>query len=432
MICPNCNHDHWEDVDWARFKDKDSKGNKIGMSVCTSCGFVSYPSKYKTKQEIIEHYRNNYRTAPTVNNMFTGERKNHFHFVFLKDLIEKWRDEKFNPKFLEIGAAFGMTLNLFQQLFPKSEFYGTEITPSYKNVAYHEFNLKLEDDFDDSKKYDLIISYKVLEHQLDPHIELKRYAKSLSENGFLYISVPTWFNSLTNFGLDGFDLEYYYDPNHVNVWTRPMFESLLKRCGLEIVKEDHKMYGDTYLCKASPQDVDHPVYVEDVKTIKENLKKIKDAFLNFVDQKFKEAIDLWPDYPEAHKSFIEINRKQLVDLGWDEFKNKFLDKAMQSCPNSVEMIIAATDFALRAKKFDLAIEFGRQASVLKPNNPVSIDQIATALEQMAIHSENESEKINLLTDARNMYLHLISVSTQNKFDAISKVYQLSAQIPQKA
>ena len=213
MSCANCGGQKWHNVDEHRIKKirldpLDNKSKPMDMALCVDCGFVSYPNMYSSNEEILTYYRKAYRKPPSHFNLFTGERKNHYHLSFLNDLFLSWKEKGFDtPKIAEIGAAFGPTLNLMKHLFPKGEMYGTEITTSFRRNAFHEYGIKLDEELDETKKYDLMISYKVLEHQMNPLSELEKYQRCLSDDGKLYISVPTWFNSLCNFGLPGFDLE---------------------------------------------------------------------------------------------------------------------------------------------------------------------------------------------------------------------------------
>ena len=406
MRCCSCNANDWENVDWARFKEKKEDGSPQGMSMCKSCGFISYPSKWKTKEEILEHYRKDYRNPPTAVNMFTGQRKNYFHLAFLKDLFEEWKSKGLkNPKICEIGAAYGVTLNMFAQIFPQAEIYGTEITNSYKRNALHEFGIELTDDFDDTKKYDLIISYKVLEHQLDPDLELQRYSKCLTDGGRLYMSVPTWLNAAINFGFDGFDLEYYYDQNHVNVWTRQIFENIMLRAGLEIVKQDHVIYADTYLCKVNEENKNLPLFKEDIEDVKLKLNKLKNAYLCILEQKYEEAIGLWPEFPFAHVSNTEMKRKLMAEKGWLWFHDNLIKRALNDCPNSSEILIMATDYSMRAEDFNAAIQYANASLNAKPNNPISGVQLINIYKEIAVRSKNEKEKIAYLKKAREIATH---------------------------
>lgn len=428
--CANCGSTSWENINQFRFKDTDKDGNKIDMCICTDCGFVSYPNKLIDKQKMIDFYKKEYRPAPTIFNSFTGQRKNYFHLDFLNNLFEKWKkEEKENPVICDIGCAYGMSINMFKQIFPDAEVSGVELTESMRRVAYHEFGFKLLYDIDSSKKYDMIMSYKVLEHQIDPISELKKYASLLKEDGVLYISVPTWFNSMNNFGLDGFDLETYYDPNHINVWTREMFESMLQKSGFEIIKKNHITYGDTYLCKVNKENTNMPILKHDINDIKSKMHSIKEAFNLFNDYKYKEAISLYKEYPQAWISYIEMERKKLTENGYDWFKENLLDKMIEACPNAAECLISATDFTMRAQLFDKALNLAVKSLQAKPNNPVSLEHIITIFKQIGARSQDEKTKIENFKKARNAAINLHNFSSQNREKAINEIYLLNSLIP---
>lgn len=423
MRCSCCNTVNWENVDKFRVKP-------AGMAVCKECGFISYPSKWKSPEEIKKFYRSSYRNPPSVHNLFAGERKNHFHHKFLLDTFEAWKAKGLeNPKILEIGAAFGMTLNWIKYIFPKADISGTELTTSMRRNAYHEFGIKLTEDIDESKKYDLIITYKVLEHQLDPDKELERYTRLLSPEGLLYISVPTWFNTMTNFGMGGFDLEYYYDPSHINVWTRETFENILARSGFEIIKDDQVIYSSTYLCKPNPEKKSTPILKHDYKQIIETLQRIIKAYLAFTDNKYDTAIQLWPNYPQAHVSKAEVNRKLLTDKGWEAFKEAIIQPALDACPTSTEVVVMATDFALRAEKFQEAVQFAEQGLAMKPENPVSLHQLTNIMREMALKAKNQKERLHYFNEARKVCRHLRFVSTQHFKEATDLIYSFNAELP---
>jgi len=418
--CFNCNNNDWENVDKYRIKPH-------GMCICKNCGVVSYPSKWQKKEDIIKHYRQAYRKPPTHNNVFTGQRKNHFHHAFLHETFEQWKKEGLQPKICEIGAAFGFALNWFRGVLPGCEIYGTELTTSFKRVAKHEFGIELKDDIDESIKYDMIMSYKVLEHQLDPDIELSRYYNCLSDDGLLYMSVPTWFDTMENFGLGGFDLEYYYDPNHINVWTREIFEGLLKRAGFEIIKKDYIIYGATYLCKkGTPCEY---VHKEVSSEICSKLEKIQKAFELFNQGKHLNAIKIYPNYPTAWISYLEFNRKQLADLGWDKFKEQFVEAFIKNCPDSPEAFITATDYAMRAGQLEQAVKYCEAALKSKPENPVSLHAMSNIMREMALKTTDQKEKLHYFIQAREVAHHLAKVSDQHVREATDMIFFYDSQIP---
>lgn len=421
MRCSNCHSNNWENVDFARIKPS-------GMSVCKDCGFVSYPAKWKTPEEIKAHYRSDYRPPPTTQNIFAGERKNHFHHAFLAETFEKWRREgKESPRICEIGAAFGFALQWFRKCFPKADVTGTELTTSFRRNAFHEFGVTLTEDIDESKKYDMIMSYKVLEHQLDPDKELRRYRECLSGDGLFYISVPTWFNSMFNFGLPGFDVEYYYDPNHINVWTKEIFKGMLETNGFEIIKEDQVIYSSTYLCKKG--EFKTATVKHNAEEIKSHLTKIRAAYMFFTENKFDEAIAQWPDYPQAHISKLEMSRKDLKEKGWESFKKTYIMPMLDACTTSAEAMICATDFAMRAEMWNEAIHFAETALLMKPENPQSLHQLSNIMREMAMRAKDNKTKAHYFAQAREVAVHLRNVSTQHFKEATDLIYLFNSKFP---
>ena len=128
MRCIICDAtDKWTNVDEFRHAKK-------GMCICEGCGFVSYPELYKTESEIKEHYRNDsYRQAPGAANLFSGQRKIHYHEAFLRDTFDKWVDgKKKDLSICEVGSAYGLVLAYFRGIFPDAKITGTELTLSFR------------------------------------------------------------------------------------------------------------------------------------------------------------------------------------------------------------------------------------------------------------------------------------------------------------
>lgn len=422
MRCIICDNNDWENVDQFRFKSH-------GMSICKSCGFVSYPSLWKSEEEIKAYYRKDYRSCPTSGNLFTGQRKIYFHNAFLSDLFDKWKNENRGEiEVCEIGAAYGLALSWIKDIYPKSNVSGTELTLSYRRVAYHQFGIELKEDFDDTKKYDLIMSYKVAEHQLDVDKMLTKYRSCLKENGLMYISVPTWFDQMNCFGVNNFDLEYYYDKNHVNVWTRKLFESLLKKVGFEIIKEDHFIYDSTYLVKAcNPKILDNNDF-ECPKNIKSKMELIKLANMAYLDSRYNDAISLYPNYPQAHISNYEINRQQSYKLGWEYTKENYIEKMRKDCGECGDFFILATDICMRFEKYEEAIKFAESGLKIKPNNPGLLLMLINIMREISNRSE-DNKKLHYINQARQIARYLKDVSLQNTKEAIDLIYLFESNIP---
>jgi len=344
------------------------------MSICEGCGFISYPDV--TKEYLDEYYKKDYRKPPTVINLDSCQRKNQYHAIFLNDVFNKWKKDKKQPVVCDVGAAFGAFLALVKKVFPTGDVYGAELTESFVRVAKHFYNIDLSKEIDTTKKHDLISSYKVLEHQLDPLEELKKYAACLKPDGLLYISVPTWFNFMENFGAGGWDIEYYYSKNHINVWTREHFENLLQVAGFDIIQYNGVYYGDTYLCKL--KDEPNKVFLQKINPdkIKSNLEKVYAASKFYAEGEFIKAIDTWERFPEAWRNYYELNREMFHRKGFDRIEKEYIEQLIKACPKHSDAMMFIGELYMRYRMYNEAIKAFELVLQLKPQAPGALLNIS--------------------------------------------------------
>ncbi len=445
MKCPICaNEEKWENVDRFRATDdetyRDGKERKPhNMSLCLECGFVGYPDRQKDEAALKEYYRSEYRNSkpPTVINTYTGQRKLYYHEVFLQPLIKEWKEAgKEAPKFFEAGAAFGLVPFWFKQIFPKAEVAGTELTLKYRRVAWHEYDVNLQEDFDDTKKYDLIMSYKVLEHMVEPERHLRKYAESLTEDGRLYISVPCWWGPLTNFGTGGFTLEYYYHPDHINVWSRTLFETLLKKCGLEVVQFNDKMYGETYLCKRNDELMkEAPVY-ESPSEILKTMETIKKSYEAFKAGEYEKCIKMAPNCGTYWAAWYEKNRKQLhekyidgVNKSFDDLFDAVCSMYIEVSDRSMDSLVFAADICMRYEQWEKAIALLNEVNDTVPNNSRSLAMLGHCLRGMANTEQDPARRIHLISNARAVTDHLSKVDLQAFAESVNWKFRDASELP---
>lgn len=435
MRCIICDStDKWENVDAYRYK-------KEGMAICNGCGFISYPDK--TKEKLIVHYRGKgYRPPPTAINLYQGQRKIHYHQEFLMEpVLKKWKDSgKKDPCVFEVGAAMGMVLAWLKNIrspeglfFPEIDVNGSELTLSYRRNAYHEYGIALQEDFDDSKKYDLIMSYKVAEHMLDVDKELIRYKKALKEDGFLYISVPTWFNRLHNFGSNGFAIEYYYAPEHVNVWSRMHFEWLLEsKCGFKIVKRNYSYYDDTYLCIAASEN--EPVRsIESLpkpSLVKEWLGRIKKADELMQKKYFLEALEQWPNFPITRTAVYEYKKKEHHDKGGLKYIMKeVIEPWIKIDPDSYDVYSLAADIHMRYNAYKEALKYLEKCLYLRPRDVRALMDLSSCFRSLAKASLDPKEKVYFTMESRKALLFLKDSHLELMGQALTGIYSDNAEIP---
>ena len=94
---------------------------------------------------------------------------------------------------LEIGSAIGSFVHLLKMNGIDAE--GLEPDPGYahysiKQYGFEQYQMLLED-FSESKKYDALVSFHVLEHVEDPHLFLKKCRELLNDNGQILFEFPS-------------------------------------------------------------------------------------------------------------------------------------------------------------------------------------------------------------------------------------------------
>lgn len=427
MQCPICRSaaTKWTNVD--KFRQKPE-----GMSLCEACGFISYPDRYKSKSEIIDYYKKEYRSAPQVGSIYTGERKIQYHAHFLAELFNEWRASgRKDIVITDVGSAFGLFLNWARHQLPGADVVGVELTTSYVRNAWHLFQIKSLDEFDDSRKYDLISSYKSLEHILDPDIELRRYISCLKEDGVLYLSVPLWFEQMKNFGQQGFDIEYYYSPNHINTWTRKHFEGLIKVCGGEVVKRNDTYYEATYLVKRndSLRSDDRSPLHESPATIRGHLERLFEASEAFQVGDFSKVIDRWPNCPPAWSAHYEMNRKSFHERGFEGIYKDFCLPAIAACENDADAHYLTADICARYGQYEKAIGHLDTANRLRPNGPHVFGLLMNCFRALGKISKDEDARLKFYEQSRRCAKILGDISTQHKGEAMTWMMFDNANVP---
>jgi len=419
MRCIICDASDWQNVDKFRNKPavlKAVKGSKKydkdrpnPFEMCKRCGFVTYTNC--TEDYLNEFYLKDYRAPPKVQNLYTGERKLHYHNHFLSEYFEENKDKALD--ICEIGAAFGMFLKWCKGKSPKSKVVGTEKTLSFRRVAYHEYGIVLDTEFDATKKYDLIASYKVAEHVLDIDKSLRINVECLKPDGRIYISIPAWFNRYNNFGCRGASLETYYAMAHVNVWTRNNFENLLKKVGLEIIKENHSYYEETYLCKRNDNIMkEKRRQYDNPKTILKNLEAIKLSNDCYQKHDFKGALKAWKNFPDAWIGYYEMDRKHVHKKGFDFIWDEYLDSMLKAVPEFADQIVFVADVCMRYSKWEKAIDLLNDSLSLKPENPVALEKLAHCFRQMGDMNQDPQGKYDMFKQAVQITKHLAATSME--------------------
>src|SRR3990167_4027104 len=276
MNCAICTGDNWENLDRLRdhryWYDRDLRyKNPVGFKICKECGFATYD----LVTDLDKTY-NKQRKMIGSDHIITGNRKLRYHKKILSGfpLKPEW-------KYLDVGCAQGMYLAMLHQDFgvPIENLHGIEFSEICRNYAKNAYGINLASNSDEiyngKNKFNFISYYHVFEHIQEPEKELEKMIEHLTDDGYLYLSVPTWFHTLyDSAGHTCADFEDHYNVNHLNTWSPQAYENILQRHGLEIVHTNKRVYGYSVVLKKGGKK---EVVKEDYKKNIEIIEKQKEA-----------------------------------------------------------------------------------------------------------------------------------------------------------
>ena len=345
MICYICDSDNWNSTG-----DLHSQSEII---ICKVCGSVCHRVEEGAEKKIKDFYRKEYRGAPNYSNLLTTTNKQNFIVRFLADFLKGKKGLVFG----DVGCATGYMLRWFRDNGHKA--VGSEWTLSFRRFAEHYYGIPVAEELQEKYRYDLILMYHTLEHMIEPDKKLEYYKSLLSEDGHIMVSTPEWFKTLEEAGgtpIESFD--YLFHKNHINLFSGQTLKNLFMKCGLEIVKEDHLTYGQTYLLKKGERQV---IQKENCEVKLQLLKSARKAIDLYSIGKYKEAIELWPAFPEAWINLIENVYMKDADKQADLF-----ERAKDCLHDNMRLRNCLGLWLYKSERYDEAIKVFEENLTIRP------------------------------------------------------------------
>ncbi|WP_130734807.1 bifunctional 2-polyprenyl-6-hydroxyphenol methylase/3-demethylubiquinol 3-O-methyltransferase UbiG [Flavobacterium sp. J27] len=164
------------------------------------------------------------------------------------DLVSLINLDNKNLKILEIGAAYGETLNFLKEKGIASEVIGIDLFEDVKNKQnYKELdrfifgNIEYLDLEEYNDYFDIILFPDVLEHLIEPKKTLQKAHKLLKTNGKIIVSMPNirHYSALVKIFLKG-DFRYegsgIFDYTHMRFYCKKNIVELISISGYKIEK----------------------------------------------------------------------------------------------------------------------------------------------------------------------------------------------------
>ncbi len=194
--CPNC----YSRENTLRIREED-----FLIVRCKSCGltFLLNPPDESAIYE--DYYRIEFKGADYREDSPLGHLREIFEINEQRTAFIKRFEEGFDDfRLLDVGCGSGLFLKSCKDAGLRGE--GIDVSSNALKFARDEFGLEVfkkttDELIGEGKRYDMITMWHVLEHIMEPTVELGKIKELLSPNGYLMVEVPN-FNSV-KFRLSG-------------------------------------------------------------------------------------------------------------------------------------------------------------------------------------------------------------------------------------
>lgn len=229
-----------------------------GLVKCRRCGFV-FADMALSDADLQELYARNY--------FFGGEYKDYVEEELpltrdFTDLMALLRPFAPSGNYLELGAAYGFSLNLASKTYQQA--IGVEINPDACTYARQRFGLDVrQGDFLTTElpdnHFDVIACWATLEHLQTPHLYIAKIAQLLKPGGVFACTTVDIDGVVPR--LRGPKWRQIHPPTHVSYYSRATLKRLMGKYGLEQIHSqyvgahrsvDNMLYGIVALAHNKP------------------------------------------------------------------------------------------------------------------------------------------------------------------------------------
>lgn len=188
--CIICNAESSDTVIKAQDFRLNTDKNIYRYTKCSNCGLI-FLNHSSLEKDFIKYYpAENYYKSPSeiFYYKFVGKK-------IFKKIISKLKSDNFGGKLLDVGCGTGIFLNELQKsgydvLGIDNSHFVLDAVPLEIKDRVQITNLK-DANYPDCF-FDIVVIRQVIEHLMDPNIELEEVYRILKPDGLLYIEVPNY------------------------------------------------------------------------------------------------------------------------------------------------------------------------------------------------------------------------------------------------
>lgn len=219
----------------------------INISICKNCGFVYLNPRWRKKYYYF-FYKKLYDSY-FVRIASSAKEYARYRMIFnrVKKTIRPDTNKEIN--ILDVGAGMGNGLLVLGSKYKHANLFAIESSEkcllNFKKNNIEKISGDVNSNWEKMKcQFDLIIMRHVFEHLLYPEETLSKIHKTLSDKGYLYISIP-------NLNCSGSIItKNFFRVVHTLYFSKKSLSFLLENNGFSVVKIKEKNDGEIYaICK---------------------------------------------------------------------------------------------------------------------------------------------------------------------------------------
>ena len=200
----------------------------FAVVTCNACSFHFIPPYYRKKIEYTQYKNADVTNAVRAGNNWVKIQRHKLRFKFIQKFIK-------SGKLFDLGAGWGHFMLAGKEL--GYDVYGVEISEQPYLYCVNDLKLPVDHidffEMDESKKFDIITMWDVLEHIDKANDFLEKCSKLTKPGGYLFLQVPQ---------IDSYFAKRHKDSwkmmglDHVNYFGKDTIKQILANNGYEVVE----------------------------------------------------------------------------------------------------------------------------------------------------------------------------------------------------
>jgi len=298
--------------------------NPIKNYVCKQCGFVSILPR-PTHKELTEYYQKGEFSKEGRNLSKPNDAKiahsEKYAFDRINILNKVLLDKPHPSKVLEIGCGIGSFLYYCRA--QGSEVIGIEPDLNFAQSGNEMYAIDIRtdtiEDFETDKKFNLISTFHVIEHVIDPNAFLAKIHSLLEDDGLLFVECP----SIDR--MYGKEVKDFFWSVHLNSFSDNTLKGFLIKNKFKIIKRYRYKGFIGYIAQKTEYTLSYQQYKDSPAAIKRTVKSYKNTLTQKITKHARTIGAVYSNKEIYELARLAIRKKGIekkIDFNQKSYKSK--------------------------------------------------------------------------------------------------------------